>query len=226
MAKPKKPLEAPGGRFFALPHAVLDSEAWRGCSAPARALLMEVCRQHTGSNNGHLHLARTWMESRGWNRPATVIKLRHELERRRLLVQTRHGGLNNGAHRFALTWLPVSNFTGLDITARDYHPGAYLLAPMPEPDKKQNARTPHVLEKQSTRTPHVLAAKRPRTPHVRKKAISETSPRTPHVHNEYIPIPTAQIPRTSLEEPITEAAKTAERPNRNNHQPKEKRNPA
>ena len=201
MAKPKKPLEAPGGRFFALPHAVLDSEAWRGCSAPARALLMEVCRQHTGSNNGHLHLARTWMESRGWNRPATVIKLRHELERRRLLVQTRHGGLNNGAHRFALTWLPVSNFTGLDITARDYHPGAYLLAPMPEPDKKQNARTPHV----------------------RKKAISETSPRTPHVHNEYIPIPTAQIPRTSLEEPITEATKTAERPNRNNHQPKEQR---
>ncbi len=186
--KAKKPLEAVQGRYFALPHAVLDSDAWTGCSAAARALLMELCRQHTGSNNGRLHIARSWIEPRGWTRPATVRKLKDELIRRRLIVQTKHGGLNNGAHQFALTWLPVSNFDGLEITDRDYSPGSYLLSPIEEPQKKQKGWTPHVLDKSSARTPHVLEAKQPRTPHVREKGILGTSPRTPHVHNECLPL--------------------------------------
>lgn len=154
----KGPLEAPGGRYFALPHAVLDSAAYTRCSAAARALLLELCRQHNGANNGRLQLARSWLGLRGWNRPATVRKLKDELIRRRLIVQTRHGGLNNGAHWFAVTWLAISDFRGMDIVQRDYHPGAYLLAPLNEPEKKQKGRTPYVLEKQAARTSTALAA--------------------------------------------------------------------
>lgn len=188
----KKPLEAPGGRYFALPHAVLDSDAWTGCSPAAKALLLELCRQHTGANNGRLQIARSWIEPRGWTRPATARKLKDELIQRRLIVQTKYGGLNNGPHWFALTWLPVSDFTGLDITACDYHHGAYLLKPIEAPVKKQKGWTAHVLEKAAARTPHVLEAESPRTPHVPEKAILSTSPRTPHVHNECLPIPQAQ----------------------------------
>jgi hypothetical protein len=187
MTTKKKPPEAAQGRYFALPHGVLDSAAWVRCSPSARALLLEVCRQHTGANNGALHLARAWVESRGWTRPATVRKLADELLKNRLLVQTRHGGLRNGSHQYALSWLPITNFFGLDLTARDYAKGAYLLPPlMPIADRKTKiGRTPHVLGKASARTPHVLEVKPPRTPHVLKTALSDTSPRTPHVHNEY-----------------------------------------
>ena len=182
----KKQPEAPSGGFFALPHGVLDSDAWKRCSPPARALLMELCRQHNGRNNGHLHLSRSWIESRGWNRPATVRKLKDELISMRLIVQTRHGGLNNGSHWFALTWLTISNFADLDVTSSDYHPGAYLLPPItPQHKKEKNPRTPHVLAKASARTPHVLGLTPPRTPHVRENPSFDDLPRTPHVHNVY-----------------------------------------
>jgi hypothetical protein len=193
--KRQKPQEAPEGRYFALPHGVLDSDAWKCTSPPARALLLELCRQHSGTNNGSLHLARAWVESRGWTRPATVRKLADELLRNRLLVQTRHGGLRNGAHQYALSWLKITNFVGLDLTSRDYAKGAYLLPPLPTKNIRatKNGRTPHVLEKASARTPHVLEAIAPRTPHVLKAVLFGTSSRTPHVHNEYIPIPPTGI---------------------------------
>jgi hypothetical protein len=187
MKRRQKPLEAPDGRYFALPHGVLDSDAWKCTSPPARALLMDICRQHSGTNNGALHLARTWVEARGWARPATVRKLVDELIQNRLIVQTRHGGLRNGAHQYALSWLPITNFVGLDVTSRDYAKGAYLLPPLPPKNARatKNGRTPHVLEKPVLRTPSVLEAKRPRTPSVLKTVLFGTSPRTPSVHNEY-----------------------------------------
>ena len=187
--KRQKPPEAAQGRYFALPHAVLDSTAWIDCSPHAKALLLELCRQHTGSNNGHLHLCREWLASRGWRRPATVNKLRDELLSLRLILQTRHGGLNNGPHWFALTWLQITDFVDLNITPRDYHPGLYLLAPLPKRVKEKKGCTPHVRAKAATRTPHVREKERARTPHVRENALLSDSPRTPHVHNEYIPIP-------------------------------------
>mgnify|MGYP001126271933 CR=1 FL=1 len=185
----KRPPEAPSGPFFALPHSVLDSEAWKRCSPHARALLMELCRQHNGRNNGHLHLSRTWLAPRGWKRPITVNKLRDELIENQLILKTRHGGLNNGTHWFALTWLPITDFAdfNLDVKGpRDYHPGAYHLPPIPQQHKKEKKGcTPHVRAKAAARTPHVHEEESPRTPHVREKALLSDSPRTPHVHNVY-----------------------------------------
>ncbi len=190
----KKPLEAPGGRYFALPHAVLDSPVYTECSAAARALLLELCRQHNGSNNGKLHLARSWLELRGWNRPATVRRLKEELIQRRLIVQTRHGGLNNGPHWFAVSWLAISDFRGMDIVQKDYHPGAYLLASFNAPEKKQKGWTPHVLEKQSARTARILGPEAARTPQAREDVVFTQSARTPDVHNECLPFPQGDLP--------------------------------
>lgn len=187
--KRQKPPEAAQGRYFALPHSVLDSQAWIDCSPHGKALLLELCRQHTGINNGHLHLSRVWLAPRGWSRPATVNKLRDELLSLRLILQTRHGGLNNGSHWFALTWLPITNYADLNITPREYHQGLYLLTPLPKRLKEKKGCTPHVRAKAATRTPHVRDEDKARTPHVREKALLTDSARTPHVHNEYIPIP-------------------------------------
>jgi hypothetical protein len=192
--KHQKPPESAQGRYFALPHTVLDSQAWIDCSPPAKALLLELCRQHTGSNNGRLHLSRTWLTPRGWGRPATVNKLRDELLSLRLILQTRHGGLNNGSNWFALTWLKITNFVDLNISQQEYHPGAYLLPPSSQKHKtEKKGCTPYVRAKPSTRTPYVREEEGPRTPYVRESGVLSDSARTPYVHNEYIPIPPADF---------------------------------
>lgn len=123
--KQKRPVEAVNGLYGAIPHAVLDSAAFKGASYPAKALLFDLIRQHGGNNNGHLHLSFSWLANRGWKSRDVIQRARAELIERGLLIQTRQGGLNIGASRYALTWLHISNFVGLEIESKDYHPGAW-----------------------------------------------------------------------------------------------------
>lgn len=117
------PAEAVSGRYAPIPHSLLDSPAFQACGHMAKALLLELVRQHNGSDNGHLRLSRTWLAARGWKCVASIASARDELLRNRLIVQTRHGGLRNGSHCYALTWLAVTNYAGLDIGPQDYYPG-------------------------------------------------------------------------------------------------------
>lgn len=98
-----------------------------GASHPARSLLFELLRQHDGKNNGHLHLATSWLSKRGWASADGIQKAKREALERGLIIKTREGGLNIGPDRYALTWLPISNFVGLSLTQKDYHPGEYLM---------------------------------------------------------------------------------------------------
>lgn len=124
----KKPTEAAQGRYSAIPHTLLDSVAYQGCGFSAKALLLDLARQHTGSNNGHLHCVFTWLnKQRGWQSSATSAKALAELIDRKLIIKTRQGGFNAGACRYALSWLAITNFVGLDITQPTYRQGAYLL---------------------------------------------------------------------------------------------------
>lgn len=127
MAKSKKPLEPVTGRWVAIPHSLLDSAAFVGASHRARSLIFDLIVQHTGNNNGHLKLALSWLKSRGWASADGIQKAKQEALERGLIIKTRLGGLNIGPDRFALTWLPISNFVGLDLTQKEYHPGAYRL---------------------------------------------------------------------------------------------------
>lgn len=121
----KRPAEAINGLYAAIPHAVLDGAAFKGASYPAKALLHDLIRQHSGNNNGHLHLSFSWLEGRCWKSRDVIQRARAELMERGLLIQTRQGGLNIGASRYALTWLSITNFVGLDIQSKDYHQGAW-----------------------------------------------------------------------------------------------------
>lgn len=126
MAIKKKPIEAVRGLYSAIPHSVLDSVALRGASHTARSLLLELMRQHNGQNNGQLHLAEGWLKRRGWSSSSEVIqRAKLELMERNLIIKTRQGGLYIGPDRFAVTWLHISDFTGLEISRRTYHPGAW-----------------------------------------------------------------------------------------------------
>lgn len=142
--KQKRPVEAIGGLYGAIPHTVLDSVAFMGASYPAKSLLFELMRQHSGGNNGHLHLSFSWLQRRGWKSRDVIQRARDELMQRNLLIQTRQGGLNIGASRYAVTWLRISNFVGLEIEAKDYHPGAWaFMETLPLPNRNASASPPH-----------------------------------------------------------------------------------
>lgn len=141
--KQKRPVEAISGLYGAIPHTALDSIAFTGANYPAKALLFDLMRQHSGSNNGHLHLSFSWLEKRGWKSRDVIQRARAELIERGLIIQTRQGGLNIGASRYALTWLKISNFVGLDIQSKDYHPGAWaFMDKLPMGKKISNAVPP------------------------------------------------------------------------------------
>lgn len=123
----KRPAEAARGTYGALPHNVMDSVAYTGASMPAKALLNEAIRQHSGNNNGRLQLSYSWLKKRGWKSRDVIQRAKAELLERKLIIKTRQGGLNLGPSWYAVTWLQITNFVGLDIEAKDYHPGSWCL---------------------------------------------------------------------------------------------------
>lgn len=138
----KQPAEQVAGRYSAVPHAVLDSAAFLGATHPARSLLLELMRQHTGRNNGHFQLASGWLRRRGWKSADVVQRAKVELIARQLAIKTRLGGLNAGPDLWALTWLPISDYSGLsEVNAKTYHPGAWHFLDKAIPLPKRDERT-------------------------------------------------------------------------------------
>lgn len=134
--KPKRPEVCPAP-YCSIPWSVLDSRAYQGATPTAKALLLELLRQHSGSNNGHLHLAHKWLAPRGWVSKETVERARKDLLKRGLIIQTKQGGLFIGASLYALTWLPVSNHSGLETSPSTYHPGGWQLCDLPPTDRRK-----------------------------------------------------------------------------------------
>lgn len=143
MAKLKRQPEAISGAFAAFPWAVIDSNAHTGASERARAFLIILIRQLNGRNNGHLQTGKKWLAVQGWKSNDAVQKACAELIERGLITQTKFGGLNAGANLFAVTWLQITDFTGLDITARGHRIGAWAMCDLPptprrSPPKKRD----------------------------------------------------------------------------------------
>lgn len=136
--KQKLPERVAGG-YAAFPHSVFDSLSFSGASDKAKSLMLALIRQLNGVNNGHLQLTSKWLKSAGYTCPSNNIKARKELIERGLIVQTKFGGLNMGADLFAVTWLPITNPVGLDITMNGFNQGAYKLCTLP-PTKKREVK--------------------------------------------------------------------------------------
>jgi hypothetical protein len=133
----RKAPESVSGSFSAVPHGVMDSNAFQGAGHPARSLLYELIRQLSGRNNGHLQLASPWLKKRGWNSADVVQRAKGELLERGLIVLTRQGGLNSGPCLYGVTWLQISNFVGLDLSPQSYHPGQWRLMDKLPPIEKR-----------------------------------------------------------------------------------------
>lgn len=149
----KQPPEQVSGRFAGIPHSVMDSTAFAGASYPARSLLFELIRQHTGRNNGHFQLSWGWLRRRGWKSADVVQRAKEDLITRQLAIKTRLGGLNAGPDLWAVTWLPISDYTGLtEVSAMTYHPGAWHFLNPALAIPRNPAFYPPDLEKRDERT--------------------------------------------------------------------------
>ena len=185
--------ETVSGGYGAIPWAVMDSISFMGATDKAKALLFALIRQHNGSNNGRFHLAKKWLYNQGWTCPENNSKARNELIQRGLVVQTKWGGLNMGADLFALTWYDITNYVGLDISAKSYSRGTYTLCnlkPTPRrkpPITKQNAR---LNDRTSAVPTTVLAKESTGTTTVPKTALLDTFTVTTTENNVFIPLHT------------------------------------
>ena len=155
MGRKKQP-ELVSGRYSAMPHTVLDSPAFMGASHPAKALLYELLRQHTGANNGHLQLATSWLRGRGWTSAAVIQRAKVELVSRNLLIRTRLGGLNAGPDLWALPWLSISDYAGLDVRQGEYQVGAWHRFVAPEKQKKRSVSRNSAVPSHGTETPSAI----------------------------------------------------------------------
>lgn len=121
----QKGADRDGVRFLALPHAVLDSQAFLNLSAPATRLLLDIARQYTGSNNGRLVACMSALSSRGWTSNDTLTRARRQLEAVGLLFQTRMGARPNKAAWFALTWFGLDWCSEMEIRPESFPRGQY-----------------------------------------------------------------------------------------------------
>jgi hypothetical protein len=117
-----------GDRYLALPHVVIDSPSYRALSHPARALLIDIARQYTGSNNGRLVACAKYLKPLGWKSNDTVSNALAQLKAHSLLVETRIGMRPNRAAWFALAWYSLDKTDGMDIDPHTYRTGQYKIA--------------------------------------------------------------------------------------------------
>jgi hypothetical protein len=188
MARKSKRLpEQIEGSFSAIPHAVLDSQAFMGATDKAKSLLFALMRQINGRNNGHLHLTDKWLHAKGWTSTSQNKKARDELLDRRLIVQTFHGGLNSGCDKFAVTWMDISNFVGTELSAQTYHKGAWGLCNLPATKRRappQKQKTPSV--QRSSAAPYSGAVNNLATPYSGAKTALFDNFTTPYSGNNVI----------------------------------------
>lgn len=108
------------GTFLILPHAVLDSLDLRNLSGSATKVLLMLCRQYRGNNNGDLSAPFSNASQWGIGSKSTLAKAIRELEAANLICRTRTAIFQNPAAKcslYALTWLGIDECKGkLEVT--------------------------------------------------------------------------------------------------------------
>lgn len=127
--------------FAAIEHRVIESEPYADLSFSARALLVQLARQHTKpNNNGRLQAAHSYLERYGFS-DNTVTRAIAELIEHGFVFRTRSGGFHQGAAQYALTWLPLTdNREGLSCNG--FKPCAWRnWTPLGKKSRPTNLRT-------------------------------------------------------------------------------------
>lgn len=94
--------------YAAIPHRVLDSEAFADLTPSAVQVLLLLTRQLSKDNNGLLQATRTWLTERGVGSNHTIQRALSDLISHGFVYRTKSGSFGNGAARYAVTWLSLT----------------------------------------------------------------------------------------------------------------------
>lgn len=128
MAKAKTNHNRDGGRFLALPHSVLESEAFISLTGQQIKLLLDIAMQLTVNNTNNGKLSASWRyvsEKRGWTSKNTLRRALDVLEERGLIFCTRKGRMPNVAAWYAVTWAPLHHHPDMDCGPQSLPRGSY-----------------------------------------------------------------------------------------------------
>ena len=109
---------AESGTFTALPHTLMDSDEFRGLSPSGLRVLLWLCRQYNGRNNGDLSATITQGIKFGVNSSASLAKALKELQELNLIICTRQGQFMQPGSRcalYAITWRAIDECIGKDL---------------------------------------------------------------------------------------------------------------
>lgn len=114
--------------YAAIEHRVIDSPAYADLSFSAQALLVQLARQLTKKNNGHLQASFAWCSKRGFGSEHTLRAAIADLIGHGFIYRTRSHGANKAWARYAVTWLSITEKEGLFLSGfkpfawRDWQP--------------------------------------------------------------------------------------------------------
>lgn len=123
--------------YAAIEHRVIDSPAFVALTFSARSLLLEVARQLTKDNNGHLQATHSYMQRHGFSEN-TLSRAIADLIKHGMIYRTRSGGYQQGAAQYAVTWLPIRNRQGIFLDG--FKPCAWRDW---QPEEATKKKTPH-----------------------------------------------------------------------------------
>ena len=114
--------------YAAIEHRVIDSAAYADLSFSARSLLQIIARQLSKNNNGHLMATYSYLRKFGFKGENTISRCIKELIAHGMIYRTRSGGYQQGAAKYAVTWLSITDKKDLFLDGfvhcawRHWHP--------------------------------------------------------------------------------------------------------
>lgn len=130
--------------FVGIPLPILRHPEYIGLADSAKALMMDLCEQYSGGNNGRLTTSFVALERRGWHKNR-LIRAKRQLLSASFCVLTRKGKAPQTAEWVGFTWWrldyhrtmeidpakwPFLNFQTIDQARIDPNPGRDKLNPV------------------------------------------------------------------------------------------------
>lgn len=112
----QKPKYSSSEKFIKIEWRVMDNDAFKDLSSSAVRLLLVMTRQLNGSNNGQLQATYSYAARYGFGSEHTLKDAIAQLISHGFIYRTRSHGANGAWARYALTWLPIQDKTGLFLT--------------------------------------------------------------------------------------------------------------
>lgn len=179
--------------YAAIEHRVIDSPAYAALTFSARSLLVQIARQLTKDNNGHLQATFSYMRRFGFDSEHTLSRAIKELIANGMIYRTRSGGYQQGAAQYAVTWLSITRKDGLYL--QGFKPCAWREW-VPAEKKSPPSKVQDTPCKNGIRTPSATAKSAARGP--LKSADIELMPCRGAVDEDWLPVEVARLAGVGL----------------------------